>query len=73
MPRLYSSRQIIKVLKRNGFVFISQKGSHAKYRKIIGGRVLTTVVIMAQHEIFYGTFRAIVEQTQIDEEDFEKH
>jgi hypothetical protein len=33
MPRLYSSAQIIKTLEREGFKFVSQKGSHAKYRK----------------------------------------
>jgi predicted RNA binding protein YcfA (HicA-like mRNA interferase family) len=33
MPKLLSSKQVIKVLESKGFVFVSQKGSHAKYRK----------------------------------------
>jgi predicted RNA binding protein YcfA (HicA-like mRNA interferase family) len=72
MPKLYSSRKVVAVLEKNGFVFVSQKGSHAKYRKITGSRVLTTIVSMAQREIFYGTFRAILEQTGIDEKEFKK-
>jgi len=70
MPKLYSSRRIVAVLERNGFVFVSQKGSHAKYRKIVGNRVLTTVVGMAQREIFYGTFRSILKQSRLSEDDF---
>ena len=31
MPKLYSSRQRINVLRKYGFEFISQKGSHLKY------------------------------------------
>jgi predicted RNA binding protein YcfA (HicA-like mRNA interferase family) len=36
MARLYSSRHIIKILEAHGFIFISQKGSHKKFRKIPG-------------------------------------
>ena len=32
MSRLYSSHRIVKVLLGNGFVFVSQKGSHQKYK-----------------------------------------
>jgi len=28
MPKLYSSSEIIKVLQKKGFIYISQKGSH---------------------------------------------
>ena len=43
MPKLYSSIFIIKILLSNGFVFVSQKGSHVKYRKK-GNPVLTVIV-----------------------------
>jgi predicted RNA binding protein YcfA (HicA-like mRNA interferase family) len=43
MPKLFSSDQIIKGLLQNGFEFISQKGSHRKYRK---SRNLTLTVIV---------------------------
>ncbi|HEX9503522.1 MAG TPA: type II toxin-antitoxin system HicA family toxin [Patescibacteria group bacterium] len=34
MPRRYSSDEILKVLRRQGFIFVSQKGSHVKYCKL---------------------------------------
>ncbi|MGO9763751.1 MAG: type II toxin-antitoxin system HicA family toxin [Solirubrobacteraceae bacterium] len=36
MPKLYSSQEVVKTLQREGFVFVSQRGSHAKYRKTAG-------------------------------------
>ncbi|WP_211710146.1 type II toxin-antitoxin system HicA family toxin [Mucilaginibacter xinganensis] len=35
MPKLYSSAYILKVLGDHGFIFISQKGSHVKLKKLI--------------------------------------
>jgi len=69
MPKLYSSRQIIRVLEKHGFVFISQKGSHAKYRKI-GQLTLTAIVPAAKKEIPEGTFRSILRQSRLDKRDF---
>lgn len=63
MPRLFSSAHIIKVLVRNSFVFVSQKGSHAKYRKFIDGSVYTVIVPSPRKEIPVGTFRSIVRQS----------
>jgi len=70
MPKLLPSKTIIKVLERKGFVFISQKGSHIKYRKY-GIVVLTVIVPADKKEIPYGTFRSIVRQAKLSEEDFE--
>jgi len=33
MTKLPSSQKIINVLLKNDFIFISQRGSHQKYRK----------------------------------------
>lgn len=69
MPKLYSSRKIIKVLEKNKFVYISQKGSHVKYRK--SGRLVLTVIVPAnRREIPSGTFRSILRQSQLEEIDF---
>ncbi len=70
MPKLYSSKYIIKVLRRKGFVFVSQKGSHAKYRKI-NKVVLTAIVPDNKKEIPYGTFKSILRQANLTEGDFE--
>jgi len=32
MPDLYSSKHIIKILKKHGFELVSQKGSHKKFK-----------------------------------------
>lgn len=66
MPRLYSSRQIVKTLEKQGFAFISQKGSHAKFRK----SELTVIVPMTKKEIPTGTFSSILRQSQLKKEDF---
>jgi len=33
MTKLPSSQKIISTLLKNGFIFVSQRGSHQKYRK----------------------------------------
>ena len=71
MPKLYSSKHIIKILKKKGFSFVSQKGSHIKYRK--SGRPTFTVIIPDNRkEIPRGTFRSILRQADLTESDFRK-
>jgi predicted RNA binding protein YcfA (HicA-like mRNA interferase family) len=69
MPKLYSSAHIIKTLQGKGFVYISQKGSHAKFRKI-GKPTLTVIVPTNRKEIPFGTFRSILRQSGLSEKDF---
>ncbi|MFT7184369.1 MAG: putative RNA binding protein YcfA (HicA-like mRNA interferase family) [Oceanicoccus sp.] len=70
MPKLYTAKQIIKLLEAKGFIFVSQKGSHAKYRK--KGRPTKNVIVPIKHkEIPMGTFRSILRQANLDETDFE--
>jgi len=51
---------------KNGFRFVSQKGSHQKYKKD------KTIVIVPhpKKEIPMGTFRSIVRQSGLKKEDF---
>lgn len=69
MPKLYSSKYIIKILLAKGFNFVSQKGSHAKFRKTTD-KVLTVIVPNSKKEIPYGTFRSILRQSELIEKDF---
>lgn len=62
---------VVAVLLRHGFVLVSQKGSHAKYRKMSEARVLTVIVPMHKKDIPHGTFRAIVRQAELSKEDFD--
>lgn len=71
MPKLYSSEVIIKVLQKQGFVYISQKGSHAKFRKT-GSPTLTVIIPAGKREIPFGTFRSILRQAHLTENDFKK-
>ena len=66
MSKLNSSSHIIKVLLKNGFTFISQKGSHKKYRK----EARTVIVLYPKKEIPIGTFSSIVRQSGLDKVDF---
>jgi predicted RNA binding protein YcfA (HicA-like mRNA interferase family) len=69
MPKLYPSKKIAKVLEANGFFFISQHGSHGKFRKT-GDPTLTVILPMDKKEIPYGTFRSILKQANLQEIDF---
>jgi predicted RNA binding protein YcfA (HicA-like mRNA interferase family) len=71
MSKLYSSNLIIKVLQKRGFVFISQKGSHVKFRKS-GNPTLTVIVPADRKEIPFGTFKSILRQADLSEDDFRK-
>lgn len=69
MPKLLSTKKIIKILENNGFVFISQNGSHMKYRKS-NGKVWTCIVPANKKEIPFGTLRSIIRQSNLNNEDF---
>jgi predicted RNA binding protein YcfA (HicA-like mRNA interferase family) len=60
----------VKVLEREGFELVSQKGSHAKYRRE-GSPKLTVIVPAARREIPRGTFRSILRQSGLDESAFD--
>ena len=69
MPKLHSSRHIIRVLEEHGFLFVSQKGSHVKYKN--PEKPVKTVIVPAnKKEIPIGTFRSIVRQAHLSIEDF---
>jgi predicted RNA binding protein YcfA (HicA-like mRNA interferase family) len=70
MPKLYSSLHVLKILEAHGFIFISQKGSHIKVRKV-GNPTLTVIVPADRREIPHGTMRSILRQGQLSLTDFE--
>jgi predicted RNA binding protein YcfA (HicA-like mRNA interferase family) len=74
VPKLYSSQQVIKALEREGFAFVSQRGSHVKYRKTGASIVYTTVIVPAgRKQIPRGTFRSILRQSGLDESAFKRN
>jgi len=66
MSKLLSSKQIIKTLTKNGFISVSQRGSHVKFKK--GNRIV--IGPSPKNEIPSGTFRSIVRQSGLTREYF---
>lgn len=54
------TREIIKLLKKNGFVKVSQNGSHAKFKNFDTGRIV--IVPIHNGDIPNGTERNILKQ-----------
>jgi len=69
MPKPVLFSLIMKVLNEKGFVFVRQKGSHARYRKI-GNPTRNVTIKMSQKEIPYGTFQSILLQSGLKECEF---
>lgn len=46
MPKLYSSKEIEKVLLKLNFQLISQKGSHGKYKNKSGCAVILVMSLL---------------------------
>jgi predicted RNA binding protein YcfA (HicA-like mRNA interferase family) len=60
MPKRLSSRRFIEVLTSNGFRYISQRGSHAKYRDDAGH---TVIIPHPRKDIPVGTVRSMIRQS----------
>ena len=73
MPRLknLSGREVIAIFSRFGFEAVSQRGSHAKLRRILPDGEKQTLTIPAHQDLDRGTLRAIFRQAlrYISEED----
>ena len=67
MPDMLSSQEIIRVLKIHGFILVSQKGSHKKFKK--NGRIV--IVPDPKKEIPRGTFASILRQSGLSKNDFQ--
>ena len=67
MPGRLGSGEVIRVPQEHGLVFVSQKGSHTKYRNP-GGR--TAIVPHPKKELPIGTTRSIIRQAGLTPADF---
>ncbi len=63
-----NAKQVVRVLRQHGFVLLSQKGSHQKWRHGSGRQVI--VPIHANKPIPIGTLKSIVEGAGLDADDF---
>lgn len=67
MPRRLGSGEILRVLEHHGFAFVSQKGSHVKYRNAAGR---SAIVPHPKKELPIGTTRSIIRQSGLTPADF---
>ena len=70
-PVLKSS-EVVKRLKRHGFTFKSQSGSHAKYVKTEEDAPKFSAIVPMHYEVDKGTLQSILEQANLSLEEFMK-
>ena len=71
MPKLPSlkPKQIIKILKKQGFVLSRQTGSHAR---LVHPDGRATTVAIHNNELPKGTLRAILRQAELEETELKR-
>jgi len=77
MPKLksLSGEDVIRILSEFGFEIISQRGSHAKLRRVLSDGTKQTLTIPQHKELDKGTLRAVFRQALrcIPEEQLRPH
>lgn len=68
--KIFSGKEICRILSEHGFVLIRQKGSHIIMQKKAGNST-TTVPVPNHKEIRIGTLQSIIRQSGIPREKFE--
>ena len=63
-----NAKEVVKILRRHGFVLIAQSGSHQKWRHENGRQVI--VAMHGSKPIPIGTLKSIVEGSGLDVENF---
>lgn len=63
-----SAKDVVRVLRHYGFVIVSQKGSHQKWRHANGRQVI--VAMHGNKPIPIGTLKSIVEGSGLSADDF---
>ncbi len=77
MPKLKSltGDELIRILSQFGFEVVSQRGSHAKLRRILSDGTKQTLTIPRHEDLDKGTLRAVFRQAlrYIPEEQLRPH
>lgn len=72
MPKPIPLKRVLRILGEHGFLFISQKGSHAKFKKK-GSPSRIVILKITKKEIPHGTFyQSILPNSGLGEDDFLK-
>lgn len=72
MPKLglFSGREICRILAKEGFVEVRQRGSHIVMQKQMEGTTVT-VIVPDHSEVRVGTLTSIIRQSQLPRSLFE--
>ena len=73
--KVLSGQQVRNILESQGFVFVSQKGSHIKLRRTVendSGLVAFTAIVPDHKTLKTGTLSGIIRQSGLPRELFEK-
>ncbi len=71
MPRVkITSKEVEKVLKKYGFVFVGQKGSHQQFKGTIKGVKRRVTVLDNKKDFDIKTFQSMVRQSGLKREMF---
>ena len=63
-----SAKEVIRAIRQHGFVLVSQKGSHQKWRHSNGRQVI--VPLHGSKPIPIGTLKSIIEGSGLTADDF---
>ena len=67
---ILSSKKVVQALLELGFEKVGQKGSHAKYKNKITNKIC---IVPMHSEVARGTLKSILEQSDVELEDFLNH
>jgi predicted RNA binding protein YcfA (HicA-like mRNA interferase family) len=67
-----SGKEVCRILEKNGFSAVRQRGSHIVMQKQIPGPSTITVPVPDHHELRKGTLLSVIRQSQIPRSAFEK-
>jgi predicted RNA binding protein YcfA (HicA-like mRNA interferase family) len=67
-----SGKETVKALMRDGFVLVSQRGSHIKVRKFLQPIGKTTIIVPNHKEVKKGTLARILKQANITPNKFRR-
>lgn len=65
---VYNAKEVVRVLRKHGFLCIAQAGSHQKWRHENGRQVI--VAMHGNKPIPIGTLKSIIEGSGLSVEDF---
>ncbi len=67
-----SGLEVIKILKRAGFIAVRQKGSHVRLEKV-GDEGIIKITVPLHDELKKGTLMRIIKDSGLTQEEFERY